>query len=56
MMYLNIYMLLSRVIWAIAAYIVMDMDKMMFVAFAWLDCNWQLFIETSCCSGKDKQT
>ncbi len=56
MMYLNIYMLLSCGIWAITVSIVMDMDKMMFVAFACLDCNWQLLIETTCCSGEDKQT
>jgi hypothetical protein len=38
---------------AIAASIDKDMDKM--VAFAWLDCIWQLFVGTTCRSGEGKQ-
>ncbi len=55
-MYLNNYMLPSHGIRAIAAFIVKDMGKMKFAAFAWLDCNWQLLVETTCCSGEGKQT
>ena len=33
-----------------------DLDKMKFAAFAWLDCNQQFLVETTCCSGEVKQT
>jgi hypothetical protein len=56
MMYLNNYMLPSHGTRAIAASIDKDMDNMKFEAFAWLDCNRQLLVETTCCFGEGKQT
>jgi hypothetical protein len=56
MMYLHNYMLPFHGIRAIAASIVKYMDKMKFTAFAWLDCNQHVLIETTFCSGEGKQT
>jgi hypothetical protein len=57
MMYLNNYMLPFHGIRATTASIVVkETYKMKFVAFAWLACNRQLFVKTTCCSGKGKQT
>jgi hypothetical protein len=48
-------MLPSRGIRAIAASIDKVRDNMKIEAFAWLDCNWQLLVKTTCCSGEGKQ-